>query len=118
MADHDGVSEIEFIADGPKVTPVLLSVCRAQHRLTVTPHIDGHQVAVPNEVSGDRVPCRTVMAAAVHQQDISTSATKVNPRNLAIFPGQLDLFAAHSHMLFVRPPPSNLLWPSTVYIRR
>ena len=84
----------------------------------MTPHIDGHQVAVLNEVSGNRDPRRTVMAAAVHQQDISTLATKVNSRDLAIVPDQLDLFAAHSHMLFVRPPPSNVLWPPTIYLRR
>jgi hypothetical protein len=47
------------------------------------------------------------MAATVHQQDVSTSATTVNPRDVATFPDQLDLFVVHTHMLYVHPPTGN-----------
>lgn len=55
------------------------------------------------------------MAATVHQQDVSTSATTVNPRDVATFPDQLDLFVAHTHMLYVHPPTGN--WPSATCLR-
>lgn len=117
MAYHEGVGEVELIADGPEVAPVLLGVRRVRRRLTVAPHIDGHQVAVLDEVSGYRDPCRTVMAATVHQQDVSSSATKVNPGDVAALPDQLDRFAAHSHMLCVRLPTGSILWLSATCLR-
>jgi hypothetical protein len=48
------------------------------------------------------------MAATVHQH-VSTSATKVNPGDVAALPDKLDLFAVHSHLLRVRLPTGNIL---------